>query len=97
MRDSFLNLFLEIVGLEKYRVENLRFIEKKHNIDILLLSQSKAIYLLGRKLKILITRLETTSGTKFQKDYFGGTHFKREEGGIIRKDWTNFRKDYCCS
>ncbi len=43
MRDSFLNLFLEIVGLEKYRVENFKVYREKHNIDILLLSQSKAI------------------------------------------------------
>ncbi len=62
MRDSFLNLFLEIVGLEKYRVENFKVYREKHNIDILLLSQSKAI--------IIENKIYTSEHSDQLKRYF---------------------------
>ena len=43
MKNSFLNIFLEVVGLEKYRVEDFRVYREKYNIDILLISKEKAI------------------------------------------------------
>ncbi len=62
MRDSFLNLFLEIVGLEKYRVENFKVYREKYNIDILLLSQSKAI--------IIENKIYTSEHSDQLKRYF---------------------------
>jgi len=43
MKDSFLNLFLDIIRIEDYRYENFKVYREKYNIDILLLSKTKAI------------------------------------------------------
>jgi hypothetical protein len=62
MRDSFLNLFLEIVGLEKYRFEDFRVYREKYNIDILLLSKEKAI--------IIENKIQTYEHSNQLKRYF---------------------------